>query len=131
MELGSVRWLRILLIGIAAEFVLMVVVVPFFLIGGEQAVSIGVSPVTLIVFVPFGLWVARPLQSRFVLHGVLMGAASVIFYNAMNFAATSLPGAPPLNLAQLFSPLYLLSHALKLIGGGIGGWLASRRHQPA
>lgn len=131
MELGSVRWLRALLIGIAAEFALMIVVAPLYLIGGQEAVNIGVSPATLVVFVPFGLWAARPLQSRFVLHGVLMGAAGVIFYNAMNFGATSLPGAPPLNLAQLFSPLYLLSHALKLIGGGIGGWLASRRRQPA
>jgi hypothetical protein len=84
----------------------------------------------LVVFVPFGLWVARPLHGRFVLHGVLMGAAGIIFYNAMNFGATSLPGAPALDLAKLFSPLYLLSHALKLVGGGIGGWLAGRKRAP-
>ncbi|MBO9669989.1 MAG: hypothetical protein J7485_05690 [Sphingobium sp.] len=131
MQGQSIRWLRVLLIGIAAEFGLMLVVAPLYLIGGQEAVNLGVAPATLVVFIPFGIWVARPLKDRFVLHGVLMGAAAVVFYNVMNFGATSVPGAPPLNVAQLFSPLYLLSHVFKLVGGGIGGWLASRRRQPA
>ena len=131
MQAGSVRWLRVILIGIAAEIALMVVVIPLYLLGGDAAVNIGIEPATLVVFVAFGLWTARPLQDRFVLHGVLMGVAAIIFYNAMNFGGSAIPGAPPLDLAKLFSPLYLLSHVLKLVGGGIGGWLVARRRQPA
>jgi hypothetical protein len=131
MQARHIRWLRVLLIGIAAEMGLMVVVAPLALMGGQGPLNAGIAPATLIVFVLFGLWVARPLQDGFVLHGILMGAAGVIFYNALNFGVTFLPGAPALDLAKLFAPLYLLSHALKLIGGGLGGWIASRGRRPA
>ena len=131
MQAERIRWLRILLIGIAAEVALSIVVIPFALLGGQKLLDIVIEPATLIVYVPFGLWVARPLHGRCVLHGILMGAVAVLFYNALNFGASSLPGAPALDLTKIFSPLYLLSHALKLVGGGIGGWLASRGKRAA
>jgi hypothetical protein len=129
MQMGRIHWLRVLLIGVAAEVTLSITVIPFALLGGQSLLNIVIEPATLIVFVLFGFWVARRLTGRFVLHGVLMGAVAVLFYNALNFGASSLPGAPALDLAKIFSPLYLLSHALKLVGGGIGGWLAERKKQ--
>ncbi|HEY1125903.1 MAG TPA: hypothetical protein VGE65_09735 [Sphingobium sp.] len=130
MQVEPVRWLRVLLMGLAAEVALMIIVIPFALLGGERLLDIAVGPVTLIVFALFGFVIARPLSGRHVLHGALMGAAGVLIYNALILSATSLPGAPPLDVARTFSPLYLLSHALKLVGGGIGGWLASRKRRP-
>ena len=44
---------------------------------------------------------------------------------------SSLPGAPPFDASVSFSPAYLLTHGLKLVGGGIGGWLAGRKHGAA
>ncbi|MBO9574464.1 MAG: hypothetical protein J7494_01885 [Sphingobium sp.] len=129
---GGIRWLRVLLIGLAAELVLSLVAIPFALMpDGQALLNIVIMPAALILFVPFGYWVARPLAGRFVLHGVLMGLAGVVAYNALVFGALSLPGAPPMNLAELLSPTYLLTHGLKLVGGGIGGFLVARTRQRA
>jgi small-conductance mechanosensitive channel len=127
-RLTEIRWLRVLLIGLAAEFALSFVALPFaFLPNGQAMLNIVIVPAALIVFTLFGYWVARPLQDRFVLHGILMGAVGVVLYIVLIFGASFLPGAPPLDLSVSFSAAYLLTHTLKLVGGGLGGWLAARK----
>jgi hypothetical protein len=127
-QADGIRWLRILGIGLLAELALSVVAVPFaFMPGGRDVMMYAVVPATLILFIPFGYWAARPLRSRFVLHGLLTGAVGVVLYIVLILGATSLPGAPPMDWATSFSPSYLLTHALKLVGGALGGALAARK----
>lgn len=90
----GLRWLRrlrSLLIGLAAEFALSLVAVPFAVLRTGQAV----------------------------------------LYIVLLFGASALPGAPSLDLSVSFSPAYLATHALKLVGGGIGGWLAAGKSRRA
>lgn len=128
-HVGGIRWLRILGIGLLAELALSVVAVPFAAVqGGQDLMMYAVVPATPVLFVLFGYWAARPLRSRFVLHGLLTGAVGVVLYIVLIVGATSLPGAPPMDWGKSFAPSYLLTHALKLAGGTIGGWLAARNN---
>ena len=125
---SGIRWLRVLLIGLAAELLLSFVAMPFALMpNGQDYMLYAVIPATPILFAGFGYWAARPLRDRFLLHGLLTGAVGVVLYIVLIGGATSLPGAPPMDWSVSFSPAYLLTHALKLVGGALGGWLAGRR----
>jgi putative membrane protein (TIGR04086 family) len=70
----------------------------------------------------FALWVARRIESRFVLHGVLVGAFAMLLFIALNLALTGSFEEPP---------LYWVAHGLKLLGGAAGGKVAERRHHDA
>jgi hypothetical protein len=59
-------------------------------------------------------WVGRGIQSRFVVHGLLVGVVAMLIYIA-------------LTRAQPEPFAYVLAHGLKLLGGAGGGWLAGRK----
>jgi hypothetical protein len=62
----------------------------------------------------FAVWVCRRVESRFVLHGALVGIVAALFYLGLAW------GQPqPL--------LYRIAHGLKVFGGAAGGIVASRR----
>jgi hypothetical protein len=124
---ARLRWLRALLLGVAAEVALMFVVVPFyFLPHPTEVLQIVIAPASFLVMAAFGYWAARRAPARQVLLGLLAGVGGVLFYLAMMLAYL-IPGAPPMNTGVLFSFAYLLAHALKLAGGAFGGFLAARR----
>jgi hypothetical protein len=62
----------------------------------------------------FALWVCRRVESRFLLHGALVGIVAALFYLALAW-----------NQPQPL--LYKVAHALKVVGGVAGGAVASRR----
>jgi hypothetical protein len=62
----------------------------------------------------FALWVGRGVQSRFVVHGLLVGVVAMVIYVA-------------LTLARPEPVAYLIAHGLKLLGGAAGGWFAGQR----
>ena len=64
------------------------------------------------------LWLGRRIESRFILHGTLVGVVAVLIY-------VSLTRAQPEPYA------YLVAHALKPIGWACGGWVAQRRRSPS
>jgi hypothetical protein len=66
----------------------------------------------------FTLWAGKRIQSRFVLHGVLIGVVGVVLFCLLILAASG-------SLAQPF--LYVVAHGLKLLGGAAGGFVAERR----
>jgi putative membrane protein (TIGR04086 family) len=113
----SLRWGRILLGGLFIELAMFAFVIPL------QAIS----PTVLYYSVPFlaigtavlfGAWAAKPAQSRHVLHGVLVALVASLIYVSLTTAAGANSEIPL---------LYHFSHGLRLLGGGIGGWLAARR----
>ena len=71
-----------------------------------------------LVFMLAGWWVARGARELVVLNGLLVGFAAVLIYEiAARGSGQSIP----------ISASYLLAHAVKIAGGGLGGWLAARR----
>ena len=71
-----------------------------------------------LVFMLAGWWVARGARELVVLNGLLVGFAAVLIYE---IAARG--SGQPISI----SASYLLAHAVKIAGGGLGGWLAARR----
>ncbi len=64
------------------------------------------------------LWVGKRIESGFVLHGVLIGLVGILLFGIMYVATTGSLDQPP---------LYLVAHALKVLGGIVGGSVAQRR----
>lgn len=48
MQVEPIRWLRVLLMGLAVQIALMIVVIPFARLGGERSLTIGIDPATLV-----------------------------------------------------------------------------------
>jgi hypothetical protein len=69
----------------------------------------------------FTLWVARPLESRFITHGLLVALVATSLFLAMWGATAGSIAQQPI--------LYWVAHALKLAGGIAGGLTAARRHR--
>jgi hypothetical protein len=64
------------------------------------------------------LWVAKRIESDYVLHGALIGLTGAILFTTLVLV---LSGSP----AQ--HPLYLVAHGLKVVGGITGGLVANKR----
>jgi len=110
----KVHWGRVLLGGLLAELLVFAIVFPMRHFFGQRAflASILIASATM----PFvlALWVARRIESHFVLHGALIGLFAALIY--MGLAR----GQPqPL--------LYKVAHGFKIVGGAAGGLVASRR----
>jgi putative membrane protein (TIGR04086 family) len=112
------RWVRILIGGFLAEALLILIVIPINMKFGQHAL-LYVAPVgSLATCFLFGLWVGRGAQSRFVLHGLLVGVVAMLIYVA-------------LTRAQPEPFAYVVAHVLKLVGGACGAWLAGRQSATA
>ena len=110
------RWGRAIAGGLLAELMLIVVVIPGALMGSESIVTWSVvfaAPITTFLA---SLWVARRLESRFVLHGALVGLTAALIYLVPIMAG---------GIEQ--PPLYWVGHGLKVLGGAVGGMVAARR----
>lgn len=117
----KVHWLRILLGGFLAEVAVFVVVIPIFRIAGQHALLYTAPVASLLMCFLFAVWVARGVESRFVLHGALVGVVATLLYVAITQAHPE-PSA------------YYLAHALKILGGAVGGAFAAthtRVHGPS
>jgi hypothetical protein len=62
------------------------------------------------------LWVARKLESKFIINGIAVGVVSVLL--TVGFLA----GAKPED-----RPMYLVAFALRILAGYLGGWVAQQR----
>ena len=70
----------------------------------------------------FTLWVGRRLEAGFVLHGALVGMVAVLLFVTLIFAVNKTFAEPP---------LYIVAHAMKLLGGITGGRVAEKRKRRA
>jgi putative membrane protein (TIGR04086 family) len=113
----NIRWGWILLGGFLAELAVFVVVIPLSLLAGQASLVYSAPPASFIAALVFGMWVARKAPQRPVLHGSLVGVAAVLIYLATSF------GQP--------EPVaYIIAHALKVLGGAAGGFVALKRRHP-
>jgi len=111
---ARIHWIRALIGGFLAEAAVFVVVIPVVMTAGQHPLLYVAPVASLVMCFLFAIWVGRGLESRFVLHGILVGAVATLIYVA-------------LTRAQPEPPAYLLAHALKLLGGAAGGFVAGRR----
>jgi hypothetical protein len=109
----KIHWGRILVGGFLAEALLIVLVIPVAMKWGQEPLLYLAPAGSLALCFLFGLWVGRGVKSRFLLHGVLVGAVATVIYLVL----TRLQPEPW---------AYVAAHGLKLIGGASGGWMAGR-----
>jgi len=113
-DFARIHWVRILIGGFLAEASVFAVVVPVFLLFGQRAVSYAALSGSLVMCFLFALWVGRRIESRLVLHGILVGVVATLLYVGLT------RGRPE-------PSVYLVAHALKIVGGAVGGFFAERR----
>jgi VIT1/CCC1 family predicted Fe2+/Mn2+ transporter len=107
-NIARIHWLMILIGGFLAEAAVFAVVIPVFITSGARGVLYAAPVASLVMCFIFGLLVAHRVESRPVLHGVLVGIVATLLYAALT------RGRP--------EPLaYLVAHALKMLGGALGG----------
>jgi putative membrane protein (TIGR04086 family) len=124
------RWLRAILGGFLAEVLVMALILPVAFAVGYDLTSGDPSSVppalnTAIVIASFiaplllTQWVAKKATSQFVQHGFLVGFTAFVIYMV------------PMVLSGAAQPLvYWIAHAMKILGGVTGGYVAARRRAP-
>lgn len=112
------HWLRVLIGGFLAEVLVIALVIPISLLFGQHALLYAAPAASLLACFLLALWVARGVDSGFILHGILVGVVATLLYIALTLAR---PEPLP----------YLLAHALKILGGAAGGLVAQRRRAAA
>lgn len=112
--LRDIKWLRILIAGVAVELALMLLVPLNFLPNGTAILQLLVIPACLIATFAAGWWAARRAVRLHWLHGLLAGLVAMLIYMALTWG-------------QELPLTYHLGGWAKLAGGAAGGWLAGRR----
>ena len=108
------------------EFATIVLITVMRLLSGQSVSGAGAqfSVASLIIFMIgvftslliFAWWVARKARTRPILHGLLVGIVAVLTYELMT-----------IRLDVPVTWAYIAIHALKLVGGAVGGWVAEQR----
>jgi hypothetical protein len=112
------RWGRVLVGGFLAELSVFAIVFPVLYLFGQQAFLASILIASAAMPFVFAIWASKRIESRFVLHGALVGVVAALIYLALAW------GQPqPL--------LYEVAHGLKVAGGALGGVVASRRKPAA
>jgi putative membrane protein (TIGR04086 family) len=114
---AGIHWLRILVGGSLAELSVIAFVIPISRLFGQHSLLYVAPPASMVACFLFALWVGRRIDSRFVLHGVLVGVVATLIYVALTRAQ---PEPWP----------YLVAHALKILGGAAGGFVTGRQRNP-
>ena len=112
--MSRIHWIRVLVGGVLAEFLVFAIVFPTLSFFGQTAFLTSILIASAVAPFVLALWVCRRVHSDFVVHGALVGGVAIFVYLIVS------RGQPePL--------LYKISHGLKILGGLTGGIVASRR----
>jgi hypothetical protein len=110
------RWGRIVAGGFLAEVVLIVVAIPTLAFGNQNIVNWVAVIGSAVTSCGAAIWVARRLDSRFVVHGVLTGLTAAVIYIVLIVAS-----------GQTQPLIYWVAHGFKIVGGAAGGMFVARR----
>ena len=114
MKSVQLRWGRVLVGGFLAELLVFAIVFPVLYLFGQRAFLASILIASAVTPCIFAVWVGRRIESRFVLHGALVGVVAALIYMGLAWRQPE-----PL--------LYKIAHGLKVAGGVAGGVVASRR----
>jgi hypothetical protein len=99
--------------GFLAELFVFAIVFPALYLFGQRAFLASILVASAMMPFIFAIWVGRGIESRFLVHGALVGVVAALIYLGLAW------GQPqPL--------LYKISHGFKVLGGIAGGVVASR-----
>jgi hypothetical protein len=114
--LRTVHWGRVLLGGVAVETILFAMALPMLLSDAQfyffWILIYAIPPASFLAAMGVAYFQGRTLVAHHVLHGALVGVVATALYVG-------------LTRAEKEPPPYLLAHALKMVGGMIGGALAA------
>jgi putative membrane protein (TIGR04086 family) len=110
------RWGRIIAGGFLAEVVLIVVAIPSLAFGDQNILNWVAVIGSAVTSCGAGIWVARRVDSRFVVHGALTGLAAALIYITLIVAS-----------GQTQPLIYWVAHGFKIAGGAAGGMFVARR----
>lgn len=114
MRFSNLRWGRVIIGGVGAELAVFAIVFPVLHFFGQRAFLVSILVASAAMPFIFALWMCRRVKSYFVLHGLLVGVVAALVYMIVAW------GQP--------EPLvYKIAHALKVIGGLLGGVVATLR----
>ena len=117
-RMPNIRWGRVILAAIAAEVLVVLSLLAagaVFKVPGEVAGYYVAPPASAAATFLMVLWVARKLESRFVLHGVLVVLAGVVLTGGFIFTAK-----------REDRLMYIVSFVLRIVGGYVGGLAAQK-----
>jgi len=114
MRKTTIHWGRILLGGLLAEVTLIIAIVPVGLRVGGNFMNYTAPPGSFITCFLAALWVCHRIESQFILQGTLVGVVAALIYVVLS------RGQP-----EPF--VYIVAHALKLLGGACGGLVVQWR----
>lgn len=114
---AKVHWGRAAVGGFLAELSVFAIVFPVRYVFGQRAFLASILIASAVMPFMFALWVARRIESKFALHGALVGIVAALIYMGLAW------GKPE-------ALLYKIAHGLKVVGGIAGGAVASRRKSP-
>lgn len=118
----KINWGRVVNAGLVAEILLLLVyqfVVQLY--GRGTASTVIVIGGSFLFMLVGALWVGRKIESRFILHGFLVGVVAIAYY-VIRSLPDALSGEYPVN----YWTAALYGHTPKLLGGLVGGYLAGR-----
>lgn len=123
----KLRWWRALAAAFAAELALICIAIPVYSLAAHPTpiLNMAIPPASGLVFLFAGYWAALPVPQRGVWQGALTGAWAVGLYLALGVVASIFVKGT--SVTDGFTPAYFTAHVLKIVGGAIGGWLASRK----
>lgn len=115
----NMRWGWVVLGGVLGEITTIVLITLLRLVSGQSLRGAFLATFIVGVFASlflFAWWVARKAPARPVVHGLLVGVVAVLTYELMTIRV---------QVPVTWS--YVVIHALKLVGGSAGGWVAAQR----
>ncbi len=119
----KINWGRVLNAGLVLEILFIGIYQIFAALHGKQdrVNYIFVAVGSFVLMLVGALWVARKIESRFILHGLLVGIVAVVYY-----VIRTLPDALS-GQYQDYLPWFIIGHTPKILGGLAGGFLAGRK----
>ena len=134
----KINWKRVLIAAIWSELLLLAIYVPTRIYAGSATTVIAAVEMFVPLFLG-GLWVARKIESRFILHGVLVGILANVLYVAL-MPVLLLQLRQFQSQTQQIDPQssgvvadqvvrFVVYVALKILGAAAGAYVGGRRHK--
>jgi hypothetical protein len=122
----KINWGRVLNAGLIAEIlgigVFQIVVA---LYSNSNVAGLAMILLSFLFILVGALWVGRKIESRFILHGFLVGVVAIVYY-----VIRTLPDVLSGEYANYWVTA-LWGHTPKIVGGIVGGYIAGRRKTKA
>jgi len=89
MDSTRIHWVRACIGGLLAELTVFAIVFPVRALFGQRTFLTSILVASAVMPFVFAVWVCRRVESRFVLHGALVGIVAALFYLGLAWASRS------------------------------------------